>query len=223
MVHALTNGSSPADRFEGLDAAGPHVTLALAYTPPRCRDGLAIVLALDTRLAGIVRTGREDMLKQIRLAWWRDRLAEEPEKWPTGEPLLDALRQWPGERVGLAALVDGWEALIAEGSMTRGGIDRFVAGRVAAMTAALGHQAAGMARKWAIADLAGHLGDPNERALALAMLGEMQRAPGAVPAAARGVAVLAKLASAVRADQEQGKMARLATLAGAIRVGLIGR
>lgn len=49
---------------------------------------------------------------QLRLAWWRDRLAEPADLWPRGEPLLGLLCAWDGERLALSGLVDGWEAQV---------------------------------------------------------------------------------------------------------------
>ncbi len=49
---------------------------------------------------------------QLRLAWWRDRLAEPAADWPKGEPLLQVLTAWDSERAALSALVDGWEAQV---------------------------------------------------------------------------------------------------------------
>jgi phytoene synthase len=47
---------------------------------------------------------------QLRLAWWRDRMAQEAALWPRGEPLLAGLQVWDAERPALGALVDGYEA-----------------------------------------------------------------------------------------------------------------
>ena len=55
---------------------------------------------------------REPLLGQVRLAWWRDRLGQDPADWPAGEPLLAALRGWQPQFAALAALVDGWELLL---------------------------------------------------------------------------------------------------------------
>ncbi len=49
--------------------------LALAYAPGRTRLAWLALLALDSRLAGVLRSASEPMLAQIRLAWWRDMLA----------------------------------------------------------------------------------------------------------------------------------------------------
>ena len=90
----------------------PLTRLALAYAPRTARPAWLAVLALDQRLAGIVRSAREPLLAQIKLAWWRERLAEPVARWPQGEPLLSALAAWDGQAAALVALVAGWEAVL---------------------------------------------------------------------------------------------------------------
>jgi hypothetical protein len=78
----------------------------------------------------VVRTAREPMLAQLKLAWWRDRLAADPAVWPKGEPLLARLAQWR-EPAGLGALVDGWESLLGEPPLGAGELAAFSEGRAA--------------------------------------------------------------------------------------------
>ena len=56
---------------ELLDTLAPMHRLALAYAPAEARPAWAGLLALDARLAGVVRAAREPVLGQLRLAWWR--------------------------------------------------------------------------------------------------------------------------------------------------------
>lgn len=146
--------------------------LALAYAPRRARSATMVVLALDARLATILRKRREVVLAQVRLAWWREMLARPRAEWPAGDPVLDALAQWTDCR-GLVPLVDGWEALLAD-DLTPGAIHTFIDGRAAAFVAlaeelgvANGHAVAGSARIWAAADLAAHLSDQAERRMVI--------------------------------------------------------
>ncbi|MFN5780902.1 MAG: squalene/phytoene synthase family protein, partial [Novosphingobium sp.] len=90
----------------------PELRLALAYAPAAQRPLQLAAFALDTKLAGIVGTAREVLLAQIKLAWWRERLAETPAQRPRGEPLLAALTGWSGPVDPLLALIDGWEAML---------------------------------------------------------------------------------------------------------------
>jgi len=90
----------------------PPERLAIAYAPRALRPAWTGLLALDRRLADAARAGREPIMIQLRLAWWRDRLAEPAEKRPRGEPLLAVLVAWDEECAALGALVDGWEAQV---------------------------------------------------------------------------------------------------------------
>src|SRR5690606_10062975 len=87
--------------------------LALTYASSRSRAEHMALLALDARLAAILRKRREPMLVQLRLAWWRDMLNSPAADWPWGDAVLDLLRRWR-DPAGLVPLVDGWESLLAE-------------------------------------------------------------------------------------------------------------
>lgn len=92
------------------EALDPVERLALVYAPVSTRAAWAGFLAFDRRLADAARDGREPIMVQLRLAWWRDRLSEPAEKRPKGEPLLALLQAWDREQAALIAIVDGWEA-----------------------------------------------------------------------------------------------------------------
>lgn len=92
---------------DGLD---PVERLAVAYAPSPVRGAWRGFLAFDRRLADAAREGRDPIMIQLRLAWWRDRMAEPAARWPAGEPLLAQLTAWDAERAALSAMVDGWEA-----------------------------------------------------------------------------------------------------------------
>src|ERR1700741_297330 len=94
-----------------LGALPPLHRLALAYAAGDARLPTLALLALDTRLAGIVRNSHEPSLAQLRLAWWREQLQVEAADWPRGEPLLAALKSWQGGHLSLVELVNGWEYL----------------------------------------------------------------------------------------------------------------
>ena len=130
----------------------PPDRLAIAYAPRALRPAWSGLLAFDRRLADAARAGREPIMIQLRLAWWRDRLAEPAMAWPRGEPLLGLLIAWDAERAALGALVDGWEAqVVGEDGGTA--LDRARAGAIVAL-ARLAHIAetpalAGAAADWA--------------------------------------------------------------------------
>lgn len=200
--------------------------LAVAYAPPAAKQYWATVLALDERLAMILRKRREPLLAQMRLAWWRDRLTEPPERWPAGDAVLDKLRQWRAP-AGLAPLVDGWEMLVSD-HVDRAALDRFAAGRGAAF-AALANElgqpddaARQAGRLWALADLIANISDPEERATALALAQE-GGPPPALPRKLRPLAVLAGLGwRAVQGGGGPLLVGRGAALT-AFRLGLLGR
>ncbi len=199
--------------------------LALSYAPVATRNPALALLTLDHRLSTILRQGGEPVIAQIKLAWWRERLGENPDRWPTGEPLLQALRTWPVGPLSLVPLVDGWEALLAD-ELTMAGIEEFAAGRALAWQALAPQGAAALAgqaaREWALADLALHLGEAEAGAARrLAMEGKPTDAR--LPRALRPLAVLRGLARRAlehgSGDLLDGPGAGLV----ALRIGLFGR
>lgn len=199
--------------------------LALAYAPARARDPWLALLALDARLGGILRSAREPMLAQLKLAWWRDRLSDAPEQWPKGEPMLALLAPWAERARDLVSLVDGWEGLLGEPPLTQAALDGFAAGRVAGIRALAGvigapSVADAGAREWALCELALHRLDPSERAAARDLAGN--GAGGRVSRALRPLAVLAGLnRRALRRDANDAIDGPGAVLA-AIRLGILG-
>ncbi len=203
----------------------PVERLALAYAPARARPAWLAVLALDARLGQQLRAAREPILTQIRLAWWRDRLAEDAGDWPQGEPLLAALAEWHGHHRRLGALVDGWEMLLGEAPLPIAALEGFVAGRAAAMealalalecpdAAAAAHRAGG---GWAIADLATHLSHPHERASARMLAAGHDWQQPRLPRALRPLAILHGLGA--RSLKEGGGESNFWA---ALRLGLLG-
>jgi phytoene synthase len=211
-----------------IDHLAPAERLALSYAPARARSANLALLALDGRLAAIIRSRLEPIAAQLRLAWWRDMLARPPAEWPRGEPVLDALRAWR-DPAPLAALADGWEALLAE-ALGEAEIDAFVEARADAF-ACLAREldvvharagAADCARLWALTDLAAHVADEGERRLLLARAARLP-APGPLPAELRPLAVLARLGAASLARGGGPLLAGPRSLFLALRTGLTGR
>jgi phytoene synthase len=208
------------------DLAGrlaPLARLALAYSPGTVREHWIGLLSLDGRLSAVVRTAREPMLAQIRLAWWRDRLTGDPATWPKGEPLLARLKHWGDHARGLSALVDGWEGLLGE----EPGLAEFAEGRAAAMatlarlTGADPGAAEAAGRRWALADLVLHLGAPAEKARATGLLAAAAPAPK-LGRAMRPLAVMAGLSErAIRRGAGEA-LSGPGALLSAIRLGISG-
>jgi phytoene synthase len=143
--------------------------LALGYAPADCRAGLTALLALDAALGQVLRTTREPIVGQMRLAWWREALAQLDTAPPLDEPVLQALSAdvMPAGVTGamLAELVDGWEPLLGEidgaaidaHARRRGGALFMLAG--AFLRAGDGDPLAKAGQGWALADLAINLSD----------------------------------------------------------------
>ena len=197
--------------------------LALAYASARARLPTLALLALDVRLAGIVRHSHEPMLAQLRLAWWREQLKSDAANWPAGEPLLAALKSWQGRHGALTALVDGWELLTGPAPLDPSALDGFAEARGDAFVALA--EVAGarddpdkvraLGRAWALTDLATNVAHPDEREAAR-VLAEAARAPR-VTRTMRPLTVLHGLA------QRRRQGLSPTSLLAAMRLGLLGR
>lgn len=210
-----------------IDALPTPQRLALSYATPRSRPATLALLALDARLAAVLRGRHEPIATQLRLAWWREMLARPPGEWPRGEPQLEALREWR-EPAALAALPSAWEALLAD-RLGPDAIAEFVDGRgqaFAALARELGVEAvddaAAAARIWALADLAANVSDGAERGLVVEY-GRGLGAPPRLSASLRPLAVLAALGAAALARGGGDLLGGPASAFHALRTGLTGR
>lgn len=215
MSHPLTAELTPEKR------------LALAYSSAPTRTATLAVLALDTRLANILRRRGEALLAQMRLAWWRDMLAKPVADWPRGDEVLDLLREWQ-DPTGLAELVDGWEALLCD-DLDAQAIDAFARGRGRAfgqLADELGCErdpAETCGRRWAMADLAANVDNAAEKAAVIAMAGEQLTRRVSLPRELRPLAVLDGLASRSLARGGMPLLDGPAVGLLAMRLGIIGR
>ncbi len=206
--------------------------LVLAYARPADRGAWHAFFALDTQLASLVRKATEPLLGQVRLAWWRDRLQEDVEIWPRGNPVLSSIaNSWASYAAGLAPLVDGWEHLLAEPPIGPSDIEGFAAGRgqaLAALSEVAGadeyREAALLAgTRWALADLAANSTAEDEQAAILNAASHYGLEPVRLSRAMRPLAILDGLA--IRSIRAQGAplfAGRRAALA-ALRLGMFGR
>lgn len=211
-----------------LDAIPVEQRLALAYARPADKPLMLGIFLLDTRLAATVRGGREPVLAQIKLAWWREQLAKPAGDRPAGEPLLAMLAPLADEGAALGRLVDGWEQLLGDSPLPPSALEEFAAGRGAAFgalaralslpEAAAAAQRAG--RGWAAADLAVKLGQAQERAAALDLAAAHDWGRMALPRRLRPLQVLHGLA---RRRRGQGPLLDgPGALLAATRIGLLG-
>lgn len=189
----------------------PERKLALAYVPAPRRAALEALWRLDVTLGAVLATGREPLISQIRLAWWREALERLDREAPPGEPLLEALaRHVLPAGVGgaeLAALEAGWAVLLSPEPLTPEQMDQYAqarGGRLFALSARLLGAAEprveGAGRAWALIDLARRSGREGEARAAVAAA----RDAGASfrwPAALRPLGMLAVLAGR---DAERG-------------------
>lgn len=214
-----------ADLVESLP---PLARLALSYAPAVAREKWLTFLALDSRLAGVIRQAREPVLAQLRLAWWRDRLGQAPVERPRGEPLLARLEQWQGCEAALIALVDGWEALLSEPPLDAETLTVFADGRtraLAALATRLGWPPESVeitARRWALADLALHLGDEAAIATAQELLEATPAAGAVLPRSLRPLAVLEKVTVRAAGKGSVNALTSPMVLLVALRAGLLG-
>jgi phytoene synthase len=161
----------------------PTRELALSYAPSDRRAALRALFALDAALGHVLRTTREPMVGQMRLAWWREALVRLDSAPAPGEPVLQALASdvLPHGATGnaLAKMIDGWEPLLGtiddttvfdHGAFRGSGLFE-IAGRVIGASPDDPIALAGYA--WALADLAANLSEPEAAATARdeAMLG----------------------------------------------------
>lgn len=158
------------------DDLSPLAGLLAAYAGPGAERHRAI-WRYDARLADLTRTTSEAMIGQMRLAWWNDVIDDAAEAKGRGEPTVDALRATGAIRApGLAAMLDGWEALVVEPEVGAAELQDYARGRGGGLFRALAGsddlpdwlERAGQV--WALWDLSGHVGDDAlaEAALTLA-------------------------------------------------------
>lgn len=224
-------GHDRLDMDDLLQTLPPLHRLALAYAPAKAHRATLTLLALDSRLAEVVRNASEPMLAQIRLAWWRDMLGREASDRPQGEPLLELFDVWRGEEPALVALVDGWEELATDEAIDDQAMHAFCSGRgqaFAALARVLGcgnaSQAAGRAGEgWSLADLASRLSGSGERDAAIRLVREQGWQRIALPRALRPLAVLYGLGASAGREGSAMPPPSLSTLLLAMRIGLLGR
>ena len=138
---------------------------------------------------------------QLRLSWWRDRLAEPATAWPKGEPVLARLRSWAGETQALIGLVDGWEARIVGedggAELARAEIAAYVAlGRLV-----------GERDLASVTSVASSFGDPS----------------ASMPRLSKAMRPLSILHAIAAREARGGDRAPLADFLTIVRIGLLGR
>jgi phytoene synthase len=111
----------------------PDRTLALSYVPTPKRAGLGALWRLDVAIGAVLAGGREPLISQIKLAWWRDSLEKLDREPAPGEPVLQEIaahvlsRSIQGRQ--LARLEEGWSALLGPDPLTDAELHAYAAGR----------------------------------------------------------------------------------------------
>lgn len=153
----------------------PDRRLVLLYAPAGRRPALAALWALDEALARVLRTTKQPLVGQMRLTWWHERLSALADSAPPAEPVLSALARHAvpagAAPALLAQVAEGWEELLEGGRLPPEALERH--GRLrggalfacaAAVLGASRDPAVAAGTGWALADLARHASDPQERA-----------------------------------------------------------
>ena len=215
-----------------LDELGPPARFALAYAPKSVRPATAALLALDVRLGQIVARANEPILAQMRLAWWRDRLKEEPEARPKGDRVLEAIGEhWTGREGALIAFVDGWEELLAEGTLDVASIEAFGEAHAAAFESLSNGTLFGAdkvnvrerAKLYAWGKLHVRTSDAAERERIAGVALPLAVRAGRLPRSQRPLAILSGLAAYSLRYEGEGLMASRGGILTAWRIALSGR
>ena len=199
--------------------------ISMRYTSREFRAKLSTVFALDRRLGQLVAQTSEPMLGQMRLAWWRDVLAQPSDARPSGDNVLDAIgRYWDREENGLVQLVDGWEHMLSEPPLASQAAQAFIAGRIEAVAAISDTKDVRLvARRWACADATAHTAQEDERQTFIKLGLEDADQKIALPKSLRGLSVLNALS--LRALRANGipLMHGRGAAATILRASIIGR
>ena len=191
----------------------PDRALALAYVPAARRPAVEALWRLDAALASVLATGREPLISQIRLAWWRESLEKLDSADAPAEPVLRAAAAHvlPAGVSGaeLAAMEAGWSVLLSPEQLTEADLARYASARGGLLfrysarllggAAPVALEEAGAA--WALIDLARHSANEADAEAALAAARAAPR-PGRWPGPLRPLGMLAALA---RRDAEPGR------------------
>jgi 15-cis-phytoene synthase len=154
----------------------PDRQLALAYVAVARREAIRALWTLDAAIGAVLSGGREPMISQIRLAWWRQELERLDNSTAPAEPVLRTVQKHvlPLGISGaeLSKMEEGWSVLLSPDPLTpddlrtygemRGGLLFAFSARI------LGGEAGEPVRRggeaWALVDLARHSNPQDARA-----------------------------------------------------------
>lgn len=207
MSWGIPDAAFPSDLSGKIISVDPERWLAVAYAPVGKRAGLGALFALDVTLGNVVASTTEPMIGAMRLAWWREAIEKLAGGEAPAEMVLQALdaslvRHNPGIAPMLAAMVDGWLALIEVDPLDEEALEIHAQARGAALFALaarhLGQDGLGednvrqWGRGWALVDLAARLSQPEARDRAIMMARRALMAKGRGPRPLRALMALAR-------------------------------
>lgn len=152
----------------------PDRTLALSYVPAKRRSAVEALWRLDAALGAALAGGREPLIGQIKLVWWRDALEKLDREKAPAEPVLQAVAEHVVPIVPGAALAEfeqAWTVLLNQEPLSSSDFDDYAArGRLLFRFSAtlLGDvstaEVEDAGEVWALVDLARHSGEPDKMA-----------------------------------------------------------
>lgn len=157
----------------------PDIALALGSAKESARPALHALWTLDAALGKVLTSGREPMIRHIRLAWWREALKRLDREPPPKEPVLEgvAAQLLPAGISGasLSEMEEGWAALLGDEDIAVAELDRYAARRGGLMfrfagqlLGETGSALAAAGEAWALVDLARHSSEASDVEAALA-------------------------------------------------------
>ena len=182
---------------------------ALAQVPDEKRSAVAALWRLDATFGAVVAGGREPMISQIKLAWWRESLEKLDRERPPPEPMLEEAAANIVPAVAgseLAEMEQAWPALLRPGPLTGGDLEDYAGrGRTLFRYSArllggeLGAEQEKAGEGWALVDLARHSNQADAQSALVAARARL--GPVSWPRALRPLGMLAVLA---RRDAKRG-------------------
>ncbi len=151
----------------------PDRVLAMGYAMRVNRGLLSTLFAFDARMAQIVRSARDPVLGQLRLAWWRNQL-EQDQQGPT-DPLISDILALGGDVSHWSSMVSGWECLLDDMPLSQDVLLRYASGRGGSLFE-IAYEEAGLCdnadfmrvgQGWALADFAFRCSDQRTAECAL--------------------------------------------------------
>jgi phytoene synthase len=177
--------------------------LALSYVNGRVRPALEALWRLDAALAAVLSSGRDPLLSQIKLAWWRDALEALDSAPPPAEPALEAVARHVLPRgisgAELAGMERGWTLLLTPDPLTPEELGTYASARggllftySARLLGSDGERVEAGGEAWALINLARHSGSEVDAEAAIAAA--RSRPLGRWPTRLRPLGMLAALA-----------------------------